>query len=456
MSKPIDTLPMHLALSLMNWMACDTVLQHASAESANSKPSSKQQKNPKQKRRPQKHQAVNPNDALNLLGQLESQLSALLSNGPQSKAKDPKNNLPDPRARPDRSEVNVENFLAYLSQPNLMDAIREEARMRSVRMLEGLDNYQDIAIEVEETPHDIVWEKGSARLLDYGGAGPLVLCIPSLINRYYILDLYGEHSLIEYLLGQGFHPLVLDWGSPQGVEKSYDMAAYVRHIAAPALRFARDEYGEPVHLMGYCMGGIFALALAVLDPEAVETLSLLATPWDFSLQGAPIAALSGEAVEAYRNQLSEQDVVPPWWVQCLFHLLSPWHFQEKFGRLPYMDVQEQQHFAAVESWVNDGVPLARNVARECLIDWPLKNTLRQGQWRIGRELIIPEDVVCPCFMAIPTEDRIVPPNASEPLAEQMADVTIIRPKTGHVSMVVGHQARRNTWQPWARWLKARS
>ena len=445
MNKPIATLPLHLALSLANFMTCDSVFRLANDASAPLKQPLPPNPNPKKpaklsplKSPPKK--AHLPEAVLEHLERLQQNLSPAAAPKPSN------------AHRPNPQENAA--YLNLLQDKALLDAIHEEARRRSYVMLEGLNAYQDLEMEIEETPHEVVWEQGSARLIDYGeDDGPVVLCIPSLINRYYILDLYPGHSLVEHLLAQGFRPLVLDWGEPTAREARYDCADYIRHIAAPALHFARTEYDRPVHLMGYCMGGVFATALAVLDPEAVQSLSLLATPWDFSVQGEGVCALDEEARQHYADQIAAQETLSPTWIQALFHLMNPWHFQDKFGRFTQMSEAEKRHFAAVEAWVNDGVPLARKVATECLVEWPLHHTLRDGKWRVGSEFITPHDVACPAFIAIPTEDRIVPPASAKPLAEALPDATIIRPKTGHVSMVVGNHAAQNLWQPWTKWLK---
>ena len=44
-----------------------------------------------------------------------------------------------------------------------------------------------------------IWTEGGARLLDYGGEGPVVLFVPSLVNDWSVLDLMAGHSLTRWL-----------------------------------------------------------------------------------------------------------------------------------------------------------------------------------------------------------------------------------------------------------------
>jgi polyhydroxyalkanoate synthase subunit PhaC len=58
-----------------------------------------------------------------------------------------------------------------------------------------------IAHRVEGTSRPVVWHEGTTRLLDYGrdARGRIVLVTPSLINRYYVLDLLPERSFPQHL-----------------------------------------------------------------------------------------------------------------------------------------------------------------------------------------------------------------------------------------------------------------
>lgn len=321
-------------------------------------------------------------------------------------------------------------------------------------MLEGVEAYQDSDIEVEETPHDVIWQKGAARLLDYSGDAdaPAVLCIPSLINKYYILDLYPERSLIAYLLVHGFRPLVLDWGEPSAREKTYDCGDYVQYLAADAFNTLKREHRAPIHLLGYCMGGVLALGLAQMVD--VASLSLLATPWDYHAVETLARQTEPDAIAKLDALLRDQDTVPAAWTQSLFHLLNPWHFQEKFERFKSMSDEQQYHFVAVEAWVNDGIPLARKVARECFISWPVNNALAMGRWKIKSAIIDPATLTCPVFIAAPADDKIVPLPCAMALANLIPHAHTITPSCGHVSMVVGTHAKKQLWQPLVKWLKA--
>ncbi|NWN13351.1 alpha/beta hydrolase, partial [Escherichia coli] len=66
----------------------------------------------------------------------------------------------------------------------------------------------------ERAPRPAIATAGRAALRDYGGNGPPVVFVPSLINPPFILDLAPGNSLLEWLAAQGLRPLLVDWGAP--------------------------------------------------------------------------------------------------------------------------------------------------------------------------------------------------------------------------------------------------
>src|ERR1043166_625338 len=105
--------------------------------------------------------------------------------------------------------------------------------------LDGLTRYRhsDIQRYVKEPP--VIWQVGAARLLDYGGkaGGPAGFVVPSLVNRYHILDLNKSQSFLKALSARGFRPLLLDWGVPGEAERDFAVDDYMEQRLLPA--FAR-------------------------------------------------------------------------------------------------------------------------------------------------------------------------------------------------------------------------
>ena len=109
-------------------------------------------------------------------------------------------------------------------------------------------------------------------------------------------------------------------------------------------------------------------------------------------------------------------------------------------------------FVALEDWLNDGVPLAAPVARECLAGWYGANTPAAGQWCVAGLPVRPEALRLPSFVAVPARDRIMPPESALPLAQLSPGAVLHQPGAGHIGMAAGSSAERALWRPLRDWV----
>ncbi|HEX3864512.1 MAG TPA: alpha/beta fold hydrolase [Stellaceae bacterium] len=339
-------------------------------------------------------------------------------------------------------------------------ALDRQLQHRAGAFLAGIDAYRHHRYRRAEPDLAILWQQGASRLLDYNprGTGPAVLVVPSLINRYYILDLLPERSFARHLAAQGLRPLVLDWGEPGDAERDMTITDYITGPLARAIRAARKATGGPVALCGYCMGGLLALALALRQPADITCLALLATPWDFHAERKPQAQLLGALLESVPRFLPAGSAMPVSVIQSLFLALDPFLSERKFVRFAGYDPAgtAARDFVALEDWINDGVPLARNVALECAQSWYRDNDPGNGRWRIAEQPVRPQDLAVPALAVLPSRDRIVPPLSAQALASAIPQATVMPLPFGHIGMMASAQAPQAVWRPIAEWLRAQS
>jgi polyhydroxyalkanoate synthase subunit PhaC len=337
-------------------------------------------------------------------------------------------------------------------------ALREEVERRAESYLAGLEAYRRHPFRRRDVVPPVLWCEGTTRLLDYGrdGEGPLVLVVPSLINRFYVLDILPEHSFLRHLANQGVRPLVVDWGAPGRQERHFDLTDYVAGRLESALAAAIRIADAPIGIVGYCMGGLLALALALRRQHEVGCLALLATPWDFHAERAEQAKLLGLVAEHLPLLCGAQDTVPVEVIQSLFFILDPFSAERKFTRFAALDPDgnEAPSFVALEDWLNDGVPLALGVADDCARSWYGDNDPGRGLWRVGGQRVNPRLLRRPALVVVPSRDQIVPPRSAEPLAAELRGATVLRPQLGHVGMMSAARAPA-MWTPIAEWLRAR-
>jgi polyhydroxyalkanoate synthase subunit PhaC len=337
--------------------------------------------------------------------------------------------------------------------PALAAAVKEEAAARAATLVEAIDAYRAHPYSRDVVDPEAMMALGAATLRDYGGDGPPTLFVPSLVNRAYILDLSQRRSLLRWLSARGVHPYLLDWGTPGADEKAFSIVDYIDGPLKASLATVCERHGGPINLVGYCMGGNLALAAALRYPEYVGALALLATPWDFHAERSTAAGLlsPGGPVE---QTIAAMGSLPVDLLQAFFASLDPLLAARKFRAFGALaaDDPAREDFVALEDWLNDGVPLAGPVARECFVDWYGENLPGQGAWAVAETLVDPGALQCPAFVVLPDNDRLVPPGSARALADQLPDPTIHAPVAGHIGMVVGRKAEAGLWAPLRDWL----
>ena len=342
-------------------------------------------------------------------------------------------------------------------QDKVAAALDGEIARRADAYFTGLEAYRRHPFRRHDCLASVLWCEGTTRLLDYGndGAGPVVLVVPSLINRHYVLDLLPERSFVRHLTQRGLRPVVIDWGAPGESEREFGLADYITGRLEAALAEAVQIAGGPIGIVGYCMGGLLALALALCHPDETACLALLATPWDFHAERAQQAQLLGLIADWLPLVCGIEGTVPVDVIQSLFFILDPFAAERKFTRFAKLDADsvEARSFVALEDWINDGVPLALDVARDCTRSWYGDNEPGRGLWRVGGCRVDPKLLGRPALVVVPSRDRIVPPRSAEPLAVEIGGATVLRPRLGHVGMMSAAAAPAMLWTPIAEWLR---
>ena len=225
-----------------------------------------------------------------------------------------------------------------------------------------------------------------------------------------------------------------------------------------ALDLIRQDAGSPPLVAGYCMGGLLALGLALRCQDDLAGLVLLATPWDFHAENAPHSRLAAAALPLVAPLLDATGEMPVDLLQALFASLDPQMVVRKFITFGRHDPQGEKarDFVALEDWLNDGVPLAAAVARECLGKWYGENATAGGQWRLAGEVVDPQRLDLPTLCIIPAQDRIVPPASATALADAIPCAERLCPEAGHIGMVVSARAEPTVWRSLLTWIKDRA
>jgi polyhydroxyalkanoate synthase len=364
----------------------------------------------------------------------------------------------------DVTEYNWQPELAEQAKniPDLDPLLVYQSALGRIRaMMSGLEKWQTHPYQrtVIEPPE--VWSNGSSRLLDFGqyhGAtdpnGPVVLVVPSLINRAYILDLNENCSLLRFLAAQGLRPLLLDWGVPTDTEREFDLNSYVTQRLLPAIEASHALSGKPIGVLGYCMGGTLAAGLLSLQSENVNAFATIGSPWDFSKSMGVTAALQSIAANANPSEIIGDmgqvfGMVPTELFQQLFAMINPIQAAVKFRKFDNMDLDSNaaNHFVAIEDWLADGVPLATRCAEDLLVKWNLNNATARGKWELCGKRVDLAAISLPTLHVCGLKDTITQLDVATAIAKDIPNAQLLTPNAGHVGMIAGSKAKITVWNP---------
>ena len=169
----------------------------------------------------------------------------------------------------------------------------------------------EVGKNVATTEGAVVFENELFQLIEYKPLTAKVyekpfLLVPPCINKFYILDLQPENSLIRYAVAQGHRTFVVSWRNPDAslANKSWDN--YVEDAAIKAITVTREITGaKSINALGFCVGGtILGTALAVLaarGEKPVASATFLTALLDFTDTGI-LDVFIDEAFVKYREQ----------------------------------------------------------------------------------------------------------------------------------------------------------
>ena len=324
---------------------------------------------------------------------------------------------------------------------------------------------------VGQTPSDAIYTEGRMRLLRYRPLGndgaadrPPILLVYALINKPYIMDLQPGLSVVESLLRHGLDVYLIDWGTPNHLDKDLRIHDYVNGYIDRAMDAVVATSGaDRPHVLGYCMGGTFAAMYTALHPERVRTLALMAAGLDFDTRSS------------FLNVWSHAPGFDAWKIARTYGLIPPNFFNDAFGildplRTSYIKFKDLlnrmdepafvENFLRMEKWTNDGIPMAGPTYAEFIEKGYQKNLLVKGEWTLDGDdrKIDPRAVTMPVATIVGLKDNLVPPESTERFLGTVGsdDVRRFELPSGHIGLSVSRSAHRDLWPHVADWVLAHS
>jgi polyhydroxyalkanoate synthase len=310
----------------------------------------------------------------------------------------------------------------------------------------------DVGSNIATTPGKVVFRNHLFELIQYSPTTqtvqevPLVI-FPPWINKFYIMDLRPENSLVKWIVDQGFTLFVVSWVNPDPSMRNTGVETYIEDGFLAAIEQVKKICDVPqVNATGYCIGGTtLSLTLALLAQRgdtSVKSATLFTTLTDFSDQGEMSVFLGDDFVDGIAAEVEENGILDKFFMSRTFSFLRSNDLIYGPAIRHYMMGETPPAFDLLY-WNGDGTNLPGRMAIEYLRGLCQKNQFADGGFEACGALLQLSDIAVPvCAVACET-DHIAAWAQSYRGVQQMtgADRHFILAESGHVAGIINPPQR---------------
>lgn len=337
----------------------------------------------------------------------------------------------------------------------LRDIERGQGRLR---ISQTDPNAFKIGVDLAATPGKVVFRNDLIELLHYTPttektyAIPLLI-LPPFINKFYILDMRPENSMIKWLVDQGFSVFVASWKNPTSDYSSYSFDNYINNGLMAAINAITQMTGQKkISAVGYCIAGtMLTMALSKMKKmgkDVIANATYFASQADFSDAGELSLFVDEERIQSYIDIMKAAGgVLEGTQMADTFNMLRANDLVWSFVVNNYLLGKDPFPFDLLY-WNSDTTRLPMQLQIDYLKSCYLNNDLSNNRFKIGNMLIEPNLIDIPMYIQSSKEDHIAPA-ASVYRGAQLYKgmVKFITAGSGHIAGVINHPAK-NKYQYW--------
>ncbi|WP_284335534.1 PHA/PHB synthase family protein [Comamonas sp. NoAH] len=367
----------------------------------------------------------------------------------------------------------VEQWVAAMSPSNYL-ALNPEAQQKAIdtkgeSLAKGIQNLLhdmeqghvsmtdervfEVGKNVATTEGAVVYENEIFQLIEYKPLTTKVherpfLLVPPCINKYYILDLQPENSLIRYAVSQGHRTFVVSWRNPDASMAQLTWDDYIENAVIRAIEVTQ-EIGptEQINTLGFCVGGtMLTTALAVLaarNVHPVASATLLTTLVDFSDTGVLDVFIDEAFVQMRELQMGKSGLLKGQELASTFSFLRPNELVWNYVVGNYLKGETPPPFDLLY-WNSDATNLPGPWYAWYLRNMYLENNLvKPGQLTVCGQAVDVGAVDLPLYIYGSREDHIVPITASYAATQVLAgEKRYVMGASGHIAGVINPPAKK--------------
>ncbi len=380
----------------------------------------------------------------------------------------------------DNLQFMTRQYLAALNPKNYLmtnpDALKAAIDTKGQSLIQGMQNYMNdlekgritmsddsdfvIGQNIAATPGKVVLKNELIELIKYTPTTPQVhevplLVVPPCVNKYYLMDLSPEKSLVEYLVSQGQTVFLISWRSANEEMKHFTWDTYVeRGIIAASNAIKNITKQDKINALGFCIGGlILSTALCVMKArgeDCVNNVIFMASFADHSEPGDIRYFISEEFVRSREARVPKGGIVSGLELQATFSALRPDDLIWGYVQDNYLQGKTPSKFDLLY-WNNDSVDLPLPMHTFFLRQFYLNNALtKPGTLRVCGIPIDLGEITIPTYFFAAEKDHIVPWKSvymGIPLFTGSQEKKFVLGESGHIAGAINpvSRNRRGYW-----------
>jgi polyhydroxyalkanoate synthase len=314
-------------------------------------------------------------------------------------------------------------------------------------------------VQIDEAPQGSLYRYETAD----DAVGLPILLVPPLAAPAMAFDLRRGCSLIEHLVTGKRRPYLVDYGTIAFADRRLGIEFWIDEVLPRAIEaVSADAGGAPVHVVGWCLGGIFSLLTAADRPDLpIASLTAVASPFDVTAVPLvaplrPLANLTGGRLGtvAYRALGG----APRWMVRRAFQLSSVDKFVTKpLAVLQHLDDREWlAQIEAVDRFTANMVAYPGRTMGQLYHRLFRANDLADGKVDLDGRTIDLAAIDVPVLVVAGDSDTIAPQKSVARLPELLTgsrDVRFEVAPGGHLGVLTGRAARTASWPLLDEWVR---
>jgi polyhydroxyalkanoate synthase subunit PhaC len=379
-----------------------------------------------------------------------------------------------------KSDSFLDSFSEYMKSVINLHSMTKSVSYPAAATNSLLDKYNAEVLrgflEMQETPHEVVYRMDDVRLLHYYQLGnngaPMKYSIPLVIvyapvNSYHIMDIRRGRSIVEHFVSAGFDVYLVDWGRQLNNKPS--LSDYVNYIDKSIEQVKRITHSKQVNILGYSWGGVLSMIYSSIRQENVKNLILQSAHVDFHKDSSILAS--------WFRRLPLDDIVREFDnVDCRFinlallmrnpavHSFDAFRFGGHMNNGTLFYSQLGLDAMRIAAWMGDTPMIPSGFLRDYIGKLYQQNQLVKNELQVTLssenkpELVDLAQITMPLLNIVDDKDDICTTPAATPINDIATsdDKKLINFPIGHIELSVSSDAHVKLWPQVVKWLEERS